>query len=70
MVHDSRSAKGTAAIIHPFATLAAVEKMPEDWDEVEIAWLLVRRAEQFNVYRSADRLRRKAFENAVRTRGL
>jgi hypothetical protein len=36
----------------------------------EIAWLLVRRAEQFNVYRSADRLRRKAFENAVRTRGL
>ena len=50
--------------------LAAVEKMPEDWDELELAWFLVRRAELFYVHRPSDRLRRIAYNNALRTRGL
>jgi hypothetical protein len=48
--------------------LAAVEKMPEDWDETELAWYLVHRAELFT--RSADRLRHKAYEHALRSRRL
>ena len=48
-------------------TLAAVEQMPEDRDETELAWL-VHRAELFT--RTADRLRRKAYEHAVRSRRL
>jgi hypothetical protein len=35
--------------------LAAVEKMPEDWDETELAWYLVHRAEFLT--RTTDRLR-------------
>jgi hypothetical protein len=48
--------------------LAAVEQMPEDWDETELAWYLVRRAELFT--RTADRLRRKVYEHAVQSRRL
>ena len=50
--------------------LAAVEKMPEDWDETELAWFLVRRAELFYIHRPSDRLRRIAYNNALRIRGL
>jgi hypothetical protein len=50
--------------------LSAVEKMPEDWDETELQWFLVRRAELFYVHRTSDRLRRIAYNNALRTRGL
>ena len=46
--------------------LAAIEKMPEDWDETELQWYLVHRAELF--HRTADRLRRKAYEHAERRR--
>ena len=42
--------------------------MPDDWDETELGWYLVYPAEMFR--RSADRLRRKAYENALRTRRL
>jgi hypothetical protein len=49
--------------------LAAVEKMPEDWDETELQWYLVRRAEAFYVHRASDHLRRIAYNNALRTRG-
>jgi hypothetical protein len=45
--------------------MAAVEQMPDDWDETELGWYLVHRAELF--HRTADRLRRKACENALRT---
>jgi hypothetical protein len=38
--------------------LEAVEKMPEDWDETELAWFLVRRVEMFYIHRPSDRLRR------------
>jgi hypothetical protein len=31
--------------------LAAIEKMPAEWDEVELGWYLVRRAEMFSVHR-------------------
>jgi hypothetical protein len=48
--------------------LAAVEQMPEDWDETELGWYLVHRAEQFA--RTTDRLRRKVYENALRSRRL
>jgi hypothetical protein len=48
----------------------AVEKMPEDWDETELQWYLVRRAELFYIHRPSDRLRRIAYNNALRTRGL
>jgi hypothetical protein len=48
--------------------LAAVEKMPEDWDEIELGWYLVHRAEMFTS--TADRLRRKAYEHALRSRRL
>jgi hypothetical protein len=48
--------------------LAAVEQMPDDWDETELAWYLVRRAELFT--RTTDRLRRKAYEHALRSRRL
>ena len=50
--------------------LAAAEKMPENWDETELAWFLVRRAELFYIHRPSDRLRRIAYNNALRTRGL
>ena len=43
--------------------LAAVEQMPDDWDETELAWYLVHRAELLT--RTTDRLRRKAYEHAV-----
>jgi hypothetical protein len=46
----------------------AVEKMPEDWDETELQWYLVHRAELFT--RSTDRLPRKAYEHAVRSRRM
>jgi hypothetical protein len=42
----------------------AVGQMPEDWDETELQWYLVRRAEMFGVHRATDRLRKKAHENA------
>jgi hypothetical protein len=48
--------------------LAAVEQMPKDWDETELAWYLVHRAELLT--RTTDRLRRKAYEHAVRSRRL
>jgi hypothetical protein len=43
--------------------LTAVERLPAEWNEIELGWYLVR-AEMF--HRTADRLRRKAFENALR----
>jgi hypothetical protein len=46
----------------------AVEKMPDDWDKTELGWYLVHRAELF--HHTGDRLRRKAYENALRTRRL
>ena len=49
-------------------TLAAVEQMPEDWDETELQWYLVHRAGLLT--RTTDRLRRIAYNNALRTRGL
>jgi hypothetical protein len=48
----------------------AVEQMPEEWDETELQWFLVRRAELFYVHRASDRLRRIAYNNALRTRRL
>ena len=45
--------------------MTAVEQMPDDWDETELGWYLVHRAELF--HRTADRLRRNADENALRT---
>ena len=51
-------------------TLAAVEQMPEDWDETELQWYLVHRAELHYIHRPSDRLRRIAYNNALRTRGL
>jgi hypothetical protein len=48
--------------------LGAVEKMPAEWDEVELGWYLVHRAELF--HRTADRLRRKAYESTLRARRL
>ena len=51
--------------------LTAVERMPAEWDEIELGWYLVSRAETFGVQRASEhRLRRKAFDNAVRVRGL
>jgi hypothetical protein len=50
--------------------LAAIERMPEDWDETELQWCLVRRAELFYIHRPSDRLRSIAYNNALRTRGL
>jgi len=47
-------------------TLAAVEQMPDDWDETELGWYLVHRAELFT--RTSFRLRREAYEHAERRR--
>ena len=47
-------------------TLVAVDQMPDDWDETELGWYLVHRAELFT--RTTDRLRRKAYEHAERRR--
>jgi len=49
--------------------LAAAERMPEDWEEVELCWYLARRAEMFSVPHT-DHLRRKAYEDALRARRL
>jgi hypothetical protein len=49
--------------------LAAIEKTPDDWDETELGWYLIRRAELFFSPKS-DCLRRKAYENELRTRRL
>jgi hypothetical protein len=38
--------------------LAAVEQMPDDWDETELGWYLIRRAELFT--RTANRLNARA----------
>jgi hypothetical protein len=48
--------------------LAAIEKMPAEWDEVELGWYLVHRAGLF--HRTADRLRRKAYESTLLARRL
>jgi hypothetical protein len=50
------------------AEMADVEQMPDDWDETKLGWYLMHRAEMF--HRTADRLRRKAYEHALRTRRL
>jgi hypothetical protein len=47
--------------------LAAVDQMPDDWDETELRWFLVHRAELLT---RTDRLRRKAYEHALQSRGL
>ena len=46
----------------------AARNYPMGWDETEIGWYLIRRAELF--HRTAHRLRRKAYEHAVRSRRL
>jgi hypothetical protein len=46
--------------------LAAIARMPDDWDEVELSWYLAHRAES----PSLDRLRRRSYEHAIRSRGL
>ena len=62
-------AKGTRRIITDMLDklkadmLAAIEKMPEDWEETELQWYLVRRAELFNIHCPSDRLRRIAYNN-------
>ena len=61
-------AKWLAELQHDM--MAAVKQMPEDWDETELQWYLVRRAELFYIHRPSDRLRRIACNNALRTRGL
>jgi hypothetical protein len=48
----------------------AVEQMPDDWDETELAWYLVHRAEMFSAHHFANHIRRKAFDHAVRNRRL
>jgi len=50
--------------------LTAIEKMPHGWEEMELQWFLARRAELFYVFSPADRPRRIAYNNALRTRGL
>jgi hypothetical protein len=42
--------------------------MPGNRDEIEVGW--VRRAELFYIHRPSDCLRRIAYNNALRTRGL
>jgi hypothetical protein len=42
--------------------------MPDDWDETELGWYLVHRAGLF--HRTADPLRRKFCDNALRARRL
>ena len=37
--------------------MAAVDQMPDDWDETELGWYLVRRAELFSIPKS-DRLQK------------
>jgi hypothetical protein len=50
--------------------LTAVERMPAEWDEVEIGWYLVLRAEMCSEHHFVHRIRRKAFENALMQYGL
>jgi hypothetical protein len=45
---------------------AAIKRMPDNWDEAELGWYLVRRAEMSPIPH-ADRLRRRSHENALRT---
>ena len=47
-----------------------IGQMPEDWDETELQWYLVHRAELFYIHRPSDRLRRIAYNNALWTWGL
>ena len=41
--------------------------MPDDWDETELWWYLVHRAEMYSTHHFA---RRKAYEHALNTRRL
>jgi hypothetical protein len=50
--------------------LPAIEKMPAEWDEVELGWYLVPSAEMFSTHHFANRILRKAYENALRSRRL
>ena len=49
--------------------LAAVERMPDDWDQVELSWYVAHRAELLAAA-PGDRLRRLSYEHAIRSRGL
>jgi hypothetical protein len=49
--------------------LAAIDKMPDDWEEEEIGWYLVRRA-KLMAAPYGDRRRRMAYERAIRSRTL
>jgi hypothetical protein len=46
------------------------DMLPAEWDEVELGWYLMHRAEMFSGHHFVHRIRRKALENAVRTQGL
>jgi hypothetical protein len=50
--------------------LAAVERMPDDWDATEISWYLVRCAKLMAAAPYVGRRRRMAYERAIRSRGL
>jgi hypothetical protein len=49
--------------------LSAIGKMPDDWEVEEIGWYLIRRAKLIAAP-YADRLRRMAYERAIRSRRL
>jgi hypothetical protein len=49
--------------------LAAVERMPDGWDQVELSWYVAHRAELLAAS-PGDRLRRLSYEHAIRSRGL
>jgi hypothetical protein len=50
--------------------LAAINKMPDDWETEEIGWYLVRSAKLMAGAPYVDRRRRIAYERAIRSRGL
>ena len=50
--------------------LAAIDKMPDDWEAQEIGWYLVRCAKLMAAAPYVGRRRRMAYERAIRSRGL
>jgi hypothetical protein len=71
-MNEKERRRATAALLDKLRSdvLAAVARMPDDWDEVELSWYLAHRAELLAESPSLDRLRRRSYEHAIRSREL
>ncbi len=70
-MYEKARRRAVAAMLDKLRTdmLAAIDKMPDDWEAEEIGWYLVRCA-RLMAAPYGDRLRRMAYERSIRSRRL